>query len=284
LKPFGLLFVIFFDNIRECGIISENYCGRCLMLKFLYVLVFIFLFTSFGWAKDIITVYSGAGMRKPMDKIGIAFEKKYGVSVRYNYAGSNTLLSQIELTKKGDCYMPGATMYIEKAKEKGFVDYEKPVAYHIPVIAVPEGNPANINSLKDLIKPGVKIILGDPKAAAIGKMGSKILKKNKIYDEVQKNVIATAATVNELVVYMCMRQADASIIWKASLLGTEDKTDIIEIPKEENMIKVIPIGRLTFSKHKKIAKKFVDFVASSEGKSIFKECGFTAYPNPKYEK
>jgi len=252
------------------------------MLKFLYVLVFIFLFTSSGWAKDVITVYSGAGMRKPMDKIGRAFEKKYGVSVRYNYAGSNTLLSQMELTKKGDCYMPGATMYIEKAKEKGFVDYEKPVAYHIPVIVVPEGNPANIKSLKDLIKPGVKVILGDPKAAACGKIAKKILEKNKIYDGVQKNVIATAATVNELVVYMCMGQADASIIWKASLLGTEDKTDIIEIPKKENMIKVIPIGRLTFSKHKKIAKRFVDFVASSEGKNIFKECGFTAYPSKKY--
>ncbi|MCD6133367.1 MAG: molybdate ABC transporter substrate-binding protein [Candidatus Cloacimonas sp. 4484_209] len=254
------------------------------MLKFLYVLVFIFLFTSSGWAKDVITVYCGAGMRKPMDKIGRAFEKKYGVSVRYNYAGSNTLLSQMELTRKGDCYMPGATMYIEKAKEKGFVDYEKPVAYHIPVIVVPEGNPANIKSLKDLIKPGVRVILGDPKACAIGKLGNKILKKNKIYKGVQKNVIAIAATVNELVVYMCMGQADASIIWKASLLGTEDKTDIIEIPKEENIIKVIPIGRLTFSKHKKIAKRFVDFVASSEGKNIFKECGFTAYPDPKYKK
>lgn len=257
---------------------------RCFMLRFLYMLVFIFLFTSFGWAKDVITVYSGAGMRKPMDKIGVAFEKKYGISVKYNYGGSNTLLSQIELTKRGDCYMPGATYYIKIAKNKGFIDYEKPVAYHIPVIAVPEGNPANIFGLKDLTKPGVRIILGDPKAAAIGKIENKILKKNKIYDRVQKNVIATAATVNELVVYMCLHQADASIVWKASLLGTEDKTDIIEIPKEENIIKVIPIGRLTFSKHKKIAKKFVDFVASPEGRAVFKEYGFTTYSNSKYKK
>ena len=252
------------------------------MRKSLYALLFVVLLANFGWASDVITVYSGAGMRKPMNKIGVAFEKKYGVFVRYNYGGSNMLLSQIELTKKGDCYMPGATMYIEKAKEKGFVDYEKPVAYHIPVIVVPEGNPANIKSLEDLIKPGVKLIMGDPKACAIGKLGNKILKKNKIYDEVRKNVIATAATVNELVVYMCMGQADASIIWKASLLGTEDKTDIIEIPQKEKMIKVIPIGRLTFSKHKKMAKMFVDFAASLEGKNIFKTCGFMPYPNSKY--
>ena len=35
-----------------------------------------------------IMVYSGAGMRKPMDKIGVAFQQKYGTEVKYNYAGS----------------------------------------------------------------------------------------------------------------------------------------------------------------------------------------------------
>jgi hypothetical protein len=67
----------------------------------------------------------------------------------------------------------------------------------------------------------------------VAKIAKKVLKKNKIYDDVQKNVIAHTATVNELVVYLCMRQTDASIIWKASLLGTEDKTDIVEIPKNK---------------------------------------------------
>ena len=153
-------------------------------------------YPQFGFAKDMLLVYSGAGMRKPMDKIGAAFEKKYGVEVNYNYAGSNTLLSQIELTKQGDVYMPGATMYIDKAKKKGFVDYERLVAYHIPVIAVSEGNPAKITSLTDLTRPGVRVILGDPKAAACGKIAKKILEKNKIYNEVQKNIIANTATVN----------------------------------------------------------------------------------------
>ncbi len=262
---------------------------RRILLKESILILAIFMagllvYPQFGFAKDMLLVYSGAGMRKPMDKIGVAFEKKYGVAVNYNYAGSNTLLSQIELTKRGDVYMPGATMYINKAKEKGFVDYEKPVAYHIPVIAVPKGNPAKITSLKDLTKPKVKIVFGDPKAAACGKIANKILKKNNLYNKVWENVVATAGTVNELVVYISMRQADASIIWKASLLGTEDKTDIIEIPKQQNCIKVIPIGRLTFSKDKKMAKEFVAFVASSEGKRIFEKCGFTTYPNSRYGK
>ena len=230
-----------------------------------------------------IMVYSGAGMRKPMDEIGSLFEQKHGVSVNYNYGGSNTLLSQIELTKTGDAYMPGATMYIDTAREKGFVDYEQNIAYHVPVIAVPEGNPAGVTCLNDLTKPGVKVVLGDSKAAAIGKIADKVLEKNEIFDAVDANVIARSATVNELVVYICMGTADASIIWKASLIGTESETDIIEIPTEQNIIKVIPIGTLTFSENKEYAREFVDFVTSDEGRAVFEKHGFTAYPNEKYE-
>lgn len=253
------------------------------MRKFLYALLMIILFANFGWAKDVITVYSGAGMRKPMDKIGIAFEKKYDVTVRYNYGGSNSLLSQIELTKKGDCYMPGATYYIKVAKKKGFIDYKQPVAYHIPVITVPKGNPANIACLSDLTRPGVKIVFGDPKVAAIGRLTNKILQKNNIKNAVWKNVIATTATMNELIVHIATGVADAAINW-GDVVRNVKGIQVIEIPHKQNIIRIIPIGRLTFSRHKKIARKFVDFVASFEGKSIFKEYGFTPYPNPKYGK
>ncbi len=56
----------------------------------------------------------------------------------------------------------------------------------------------------------------------------------------------------------------------------------MEIPVEQNIIKTVPIGTLTSSEKKDTAKKFVDFVASSEGKAIFEKHGFTAYPCEKY--
>ena len=229
-----------------------------------------------------LLVYCGAGMRKPMDEIGSLFEEEHGVSVNYNYAGSNTLLAQMELTQKGDVYMPGATYYFDLAREKGLTDYEQLIAYHVPVIAVPKGNPAGITSLADLAKPGVTVILGDPKAAAIGKLGNAILEKNGLYDAVEKNVIARGATVNELIVYTSMKQADASIIW-ADLVVNSEKMEIVEVPYEQNIIKIVPIGTLTSSEQKDTARKFVGFVASPVGKAIFEKYGFTAYPNEKYE-
>ncbi|MCK4648388.1 molybdate ABC transporter substrate-binding protein [bacterium] len=259
--------------------------------KWIVCLLLVFgLSLSFGCAKKeekkvsgTLLVYSGAGIRKPMDEIGPLFKQKYGVEVKYNYAGSNTLLSQMELYQKGDVYQPGATYYLNIAKEKGFIGYDKFVAYHVPVIAVPKGNPANIACLDDLTKPGVRVAFGDPKACAIGRLGEKIFKKNKIFKAVEKNIVTRAATVNELIVYVSMGQVDAAITWEESVLFAKEKTSIVEVPKEQNIIKVIPIGTLTFSENEDRAKKFVDFCTSNEGKAVYKKWGFTPYPNPKYE-
>jgi molybdate transport system substrate-binding protein len=229
-----------------------------------------------------LMVYCGAGMRKPMDEIGSVFEQKYDVKVEYNYAGSNALLSQMELTKTGDCYMPGATKYIDIATEKGFIDYKQKVCYHIPVITVPKGNPANIASLEDFAREDVTLVWGDPEVAAIGSAGVKILEKNGLYDDVWSHVIATLPTMNEVMMQIAMGQADASLNWWDTVKFV-DEIDVVEIPQEQNMIKIVPIGTTTFSENKETANQFVDFVASDEGKAIFEKHGFITYPNEEYE-
>jgi molybdate transport system substrate-binding protein len=229
-----------------------------------------------------LLVYSGAGMNKPMDEIGIAFQEKYGVEVRYNYAGSNALLSQMELSEEGDAYMPGATMYIEIAAEKGLVDYQQLIAYHIPVITVPKGNPAGITCLEDLAKPGVRLVWGDPDVAAIGKTGKKILENNGLYEAAWANVIATLPTMNEVMMQIALGQADASVNWWDTVKTVED-IEVIEIPVEQNSISIIPIGATTFSENPELARKFVDFCASDEGQAIFRNHGFTTYPDDAYK-
>jgi molybdate transport system substrate-binding protein len=256
------------------------------MVKFkkicIFILVVVFIMSSIVGCSnssasseeaDFLLVYSGAGLRKPMDELGKVFTEKYGVEIQYSYAGSAQNLSQMELSGEGDVYVPGALYYYESAKEKDLVIFEKDVAYHIPVIAVPTGNPANINTLEDFAKPEVKVILGDPKATAIGKISKKMLEKIELFDVVNEKTIALTATVNELVVYLTMKQCDVAIIWEDNILGV-DEIEAIEIPEEFNMIKTIPICALKSSTNKEMSKKFIEFVISNEGKEIFEKHGF----------
>ena len=100
-------------------------------------------------------------------------------------------------------------------------------------------------------------------------------------EEPHSLLVYCSATVNELVVYTSMKQADASII-REDLIVNSDKMEIVEILREQNIIKIIPIGTLAFSEQGDTARKFVDFVAAPEGKTIFEKHDFTAYPNEKY--
>jgi ABC-type molybdate transport system substrate-binding protein len=145
-------------NIDEKRFTMNRYTsiGKLYLLAFLIVVTSIMGCSSGEEETESILVYCGAGMSKPMDEIGHIFLEKNNVEVRYNYAGSNALLNQMELTREGDAYMPGATMYIEIAKEKGLVSYSQLICYHIPVITVPKDNPAGITGLEDLGKPGIR--------------------------------------------------------------------------------------------------------------------------------
>jgi molybdate transport system substrate-binding protein len=230
--------------------------------------------------KPELLVYCGAGMREPMDEIAMTFTNRTGIPINFVFGGSNTLLTQMNLTGMGDVYMPGATAYFDSARGMGLVGNESLVVYHIPVIAVPKGNPAGITCLEDMAKPGVRVALGDNPATAIGQLTDKLLAKNKLLDDVEKNVVTRSGTVNELLVYLSMGQADVGIIWED--LYVPEKMDLIYIPNKENLVKIAPIGVLTSSEHTTEAEQFIAFVASEEGRAIFTRHGFVTYPNDTY--
>ncbi len=227
-----------------------------------------------------LLVYCGAGMKEPMEEIAELFKEREGITIEYTYGGSAQMLSQIELYQTGDAYMPGALAYIQSAMDKGFIDKSEKVIYHVITIIVPKGNPANITSLEDLAKPGVRVAIGEPTGPAIGQGTKKMLEKDGLWEAVSANVVVKSATVNELLVYVAMKQADAALVYED--LYNPEAMDKIDIPKEQGKVDIVPIGTLKFSTNKEDAEKFLNFVASAEGKAIFAKHGFESYPSAKY--
>jgi len=84
--------------------------------------------------------------------------------------------------------------------------------------------------------------------------------------------------MNEVMMQISLGQADASINWRDTVKAV-DNIEVIEIPGEQNIITIIPIGVTTFTEKEDIARKFVDFCASGEGKEIFEKFGFQVYPD-----
>lgn len=231
-------------------------------------------------AESGIIVFAGAGLKAPLDELGAAFTQKYGIPVSYNYGGAGTLVTQMNLTRKGDVFMPGSTVEFKTAQDQGLVTTSQLVAYHVPIIAVQKGNPKNITSLKDFAQPGLKVALGDANATAIGKAGAKMFKSLNITAAVEKNVVTRTPTINELTVVMNTGQADAALLTLDQIDAT--KVDAITIPVGKNVVLITPIGATTFTQNTGAANRFVDYVASDEGKAFFAKHGFPTYPDPVY--
>ena len=222
-------------------------------------------------AKELL-LYCGAGIRPPVQQIAEAFEREHGVKVITDYAGSEILLSKIKLTRQGDLYMPGDKYYVEQAAAEGMILSQQPVCYFVPTILVRKDNPKNIHGLRDLLANGLKLGLGDAKACAIGRKTKHIFAKNNIaWEDIEKNVAFQSLTVNELGMQIQASSLDAVIVWDAIARYYNKHGTEVPIPVEENVISTVNIGILSFTKDRSLAGQFVEFAASPQGQSIFKQ-------------
>jgi len=229
--------------------------------------------------QEELLLYCGAGIRPPADELIETFGREYGIKISPDYAGSEVLLSKIKLIRRGDLYMPGDKHYVEQAAKADMILSQRSVCYWVPTILVRKGNPKEIRRLEDLLKPGIKLGIGDPDACAIGRTSKKILEKNNIkWEDIQNNLIFQSLTVNELGMQIQAQALDAVIVWDAVARYYSDYGDEIPIAIENNIISTVDIGVLKFSKHKELAEKFVDFVTSEAGKAILKKHHYSTEP------
>ena len=220
--------------------------------------------------------YCGAGLRPPVSEIVRIFSREHNAKIDCTYAGAATLRTQMQVTKRGDFFMPGDVSWIDLVETAGLVASEHTVCYFTPVILVRKGNPKNIKSLDDLVKQGIRLGFGDPEVIPIGKIAIRIFEKNNIkMEEVKKNLVFNSLTVNELGVQIKVGKVDAVIVWDATAAYFADSGDIVRIPKEKNIISTVAIALLRSSKHKELAREFMNFVTSKRGQEIFRTHHFS---------
>ncbi|MFH1440746.1 MAG: molybdate ABC transporter substrate-binding protein [Candidatus Omnitrophota bacterium] len=246
-------------------------------ISILVILIYIVSFLGCNRAKPAsLLLYCGAGIRPPVSEIINIFEKERGIKVECIYNGSNILLGQIKLSRKGDLFMPGDSYYLEQAKAEGFIKDKCIVAYFVPVIMVQKGNPKEIKGLNDLTRKGVRFGAGDLRACAIGMQAVKIFEKNKIpLKEIEANTVFTAATVNELGMAIKLGHIDAAIVWDAVARYYPQDAQIIAIPLKQNIISQIPIGVLSFGRNKLLSREFIEFMVSKQGREVFRKYNYT---------
>lgn len=229
-----------------------------------------------------IVVFCAAGIRPAMQPIVDQYESEFDVEVDIQYAGSNTLLSQIEVAKSGDIYVAADESYINMAIERDIVNESFPIARQRPIIAVKQGNPKGITSIQDLLRSDVVTAMGNPDQAAVGKVTRRLLKKSGQWDELQSRIETDGVfkpTVPEVANDAVLGHVDAAIIWDATINNYQGKLEAINVPELDAGVAEIAIGVTTFSEAPPRALHFARYVsAPSKGQAVLKSKGFETTP------
>ncbi|RMF83019.1 MAG: molybdate ABC transporter substrate-binding protein, partial [Nitrospirae bacterium] len=143
------------------------------------LLALLLLLAAAPAAAEPLLLFAGAATRPVIDAAIPAVRAALGIEVAVNYGGSGRLLTQLRLTHRGDLYLPGSHDFLERAVALGVVDPATRVdfAYLTPALLVAKGNPKGIHALRDLLRPGVRVALGEPRTVCAGAYGVRLLRR-----------------------------------------------------------------------------------------------------------
>jgi molybdate transport system substrate-binding protein len=235
-------------------------------------------------AVKTLTVFAAASLTQAFGDMGKAFEAANpGVTVTFNFAGSQVLQTQIQQGAPADIFASASGTNMDALVTAGIVDKAAPqiFATNKLIVILPPANPANVQTLQDLTKSGLKIVLEDPSVPA-GKYSRQILdnmSKDPTYGtdfstKVLANVVSNETDVKQVVSKVQLGEADAGIVYISDGIAAPTlKT--IDIPDAVNVIAKYPIAPLLKSANPDLAAKFVTYVLSVDGQATLKKWGLT---------
>jgi molybdate transport system substrate-binding protein len=231
-----------------------------------------------------LTVFAAASLTGAFGDIGKAFEAAHpGVTVKFSFAGSQALRTQIEQGAPADVFASADHKNMDPLVTENLVatGADQDFATNLLIVILPPKNPANIQTLQDLAKPGLKLIFEDPSVPA-GNYTRQILtslSKDPTYGadfstKVLANVVSNETDVKQVVAKVDQGEGDAGIVYVTDALAAPDlKT--ISIPANYNVIAHYPITALEKAPNPDLAATFVAYVLSADGQAVMKKWGFS---------
>jgi molybdate transport system substrate-binding protein len=231
-----------------------------------------------------LTVFGAASLTDAFTEIGKNFEAAHpGVSVAFNFAGSQTLSTQLTQGAVADVFASANHTEMDKVVAANLAQQDAPKDFltNKLLVILPKDNPGNVQTLQDLARPGLKLVLADA-TVPVGKYARQILDKmtkdttfgSDFSTKVLVNVVSNETDVKQVVSKVQLGEADAGIAYISDAVAApEFKT--IDIPDDFNVIAKYPIAALSGAPQPQLASDFVAYVLSPEGQATLKKWGFT---------
>lgn len=216
-----------------------------------------------------LTISAAASLTDAFGAVRAAFEASHPeVEVTINFGASSTLATQI-----GD----GAPVDVFASADETTMGRVETLLHGAPVvfatnslqIIVPKGNPNRITGLADLARPGVVYVTCSPEVP-IGRYAARSLQAAGVTVTPR----SLEPDVKGIVAKVVAGEADAGIVYATDVTATRGAATGVDIPATVDVTATYPIAMLRSATNATAARAWIDFLLSSEGRTILRERGF----------
>jgi molybdate transport system substrate-binding protein len=194
----------------------------------------------------------------------------------YSFAGSNTLAAQIAQGAPADVFASADMRLPRMLHRKGLAD--RPVVFtrNALVLVTPHSNPKHIDSVYDLRRRGIKLVLAD-RGVPAGDYARDVLRRVKL-GAALRNVVSNEGDVRGVLAKVALGEADAGFVYATDAASAGDQVISFDIPHAREETTTYPIATLDQSDNAVLAREFVDLVLGSRGQRILADAGFSPAP------
>lgn len=251
--------------------------------------------------KDVeLTVFAAASMQETLTEIGGNYQKEHpSVTLVFNFDSSGTLKTQIQEGADCDVFISAGQKQmnqldaavtsavnadaLEENPEENLDFIESNTRFNLlenkVALAVPEGNPAGINSYDDLkaaLEAGDILLAMGNSDVPVGQYTQKIFAYYGL-DEAALNdagVLTYGSNVKEVTTQVSEGAVDCGIIYATDAFSAG--LTVVDTATAEMCGQVIyPAAALKASKHPEEAQAFLDYLRTPAAGAVLEAVGFT---------
>ncbi|UUI67505.1 molybdate ABC transporter substrate-binding protein [Aeromicrobium duanguangcaii] len=217
-----------------------------------------------------LEVFAAASLTPAFTEIAREFEDRHdGVEVRLSFGGSSTLAAQIGEGAPADVFAAADESTMARVQQDAADPSPVVFATNTLVLVVPVDDPAGIESVDDLSRAGVKVVLCAPRVPC-GAASRRLLAATGT----RAQPVSEEQAVSDVMGKVTSGQADAGLVYRTDALAAGDRVRSIQIPGAARVVNRYPITALGGSDRSALAEEFVEFVSGDEARTVLTEAGF----------
>lgn len=226
-----------------------------------------------------LTVFAAASLTETLNEISEQYKTVApNVELVFNFDSSGTLKNQIEEGADCDLFLSAAQKQMNALEEENLINTGTRIDLleNKVVLAVPEGNPADIQSFEDIGTDKCKLVALGNEDVPVGSYSVEILTNLGILDELESgNKITYGSNVKEVTTQVSEASVDAGVVYCTDAYSA-GLTPVDEATKEMCGQVIYPAAVMKNALHAEAAKEFLAYLRTDKAATVFESVGFTA--------